>query len=62
MIKLLQDMKKIPRNVVPLNSRVNKKKALESADKVENICMNASCKLRKAGCRGFEGCPGYKGK
>jgi hypothetical protein len=27
-----------------------------------NICTNASCRLRKAGCRGFEGCPGYKGK
>jgi hypothetical protein len=27
-----------------------------------NICANASCRLRKAGCRGFEGCPGYKGK
>jgi hypothetical protein len=23
---------------------------------------NTSCKLRLAGCRGFEGCPGYKGK
>jgi len=29
---------------------------------VINICTNASCRLRKAGCRGFEGCPGYKGK
>lgn len=27
-----------------------------------NICSNASCRLRKAGCRGFEGCPGYKSK
>jgi hypothetical protein len=27
-----------------------------------NICTNASCRLRKAGCRGFQGCPGYKGK
>jgi hypothetical protein len=26
-----------------------------------NICTNGSCRLRKAGCRGFEGCPGYKG-
>jgi hypothetical protein len=23
------------------------------------ICINAECKLRKQGCRGFEGCPGY---
>jgi hypothetical protein len=27
-----------------------------------NICTNASCRLRKAGCRGFEGCPGYMSK
>ena len=25
-------------------------------------CINAECRLRKAGCRGFEGCPGYKSK
>jgi hypothetical protein len=24
-----------------------------------NICTNSSCRLRKAGCLGFEGCPGY---
>jgi hypothetical protein len=27
-----------------------------------NICANAACRLRKAGCRGFEGCPGYKAR
>jgi len=26
------------------------------------ICTNVECKLRKAMCRGFEGCPGYKGR
>jgi len=26
------------------------------------ICTNVECKLRRAGCTGFEGCPGYKGK
>ncbi len=25
-----------------------------------NICFNSECRLRKAGCRGFEGCPGFK--
>jgi hypothetical protein len=34
----------------------------EGQGTVINICTNASCRLRKAGCRGFEGCPGYKGK
>ncbi|MBF0517458.1 MAG: hypothetical protein HQK97_10150 [Nitrospirae bacterium] len=24
------------------------------------ICINKDCKLRKSGCKGFEGCPGYK--
>jgi hypothetical protein len=24
------------------------------------ICVNKDCKLRKGGCTGFEGCPGYK--
>lgn len=27
-----------------------------------NICFNTECRLRKAGCKGFEGCPGFKGK
>jgi hypothetical protein len=27
-----------------------------------NICGNFSCRMRKAGCRGFEGCPGYLAK
>ena len=34
----------------------------ETAVSGTNICLNASCKLRKAGCTGFEGCPGYKGR
>jgi hypothetical protein len=34
----------------------------EGQGTVINICTNASCRLRKAGCSGFEGCPGYKGK
>ncbi|MBF0457155.1 MAG: hypothetical protein HQK99_04585 [Nitrospirae bacterium] len=24
------------------------------------VCINKDCKLRKGGCKGFEGCPGYK--
>ncbi len=27
-----------------------------------NICFNTECRLRKAGCHGFEGCPGFKGR
>lgn len=25
------------------------------------ICVNGECKLRASGCRGFMGCPGFKG-
>ena len=25
-------------------------------------CVNSECRLRKAGCRGFEGCPGFKAR
>jgi hypothetical protein len=47
----------------------NKKKAGKQRKKIESarepditICTNVECKLRKAGCKGFEGCPGYKGR
>jgi hypothetical protein len=26
------------------------------------ICFNRDCKLRKKGCKGFEGCPGFMAK
>ncbi len=26
------------------------------------LCVNAECRLRKAGCKGFEGCPGFKAR
>lgn len=55
-------MKKTPHNVIPYSLKTKKNKYSEPTAKTENICMNTSCKLRKAGCRGFEGCPGYKGK
>jgi len=39
-----------------------KKKREAAKEKYITICTNVECKLRKAGCRGFEGCPGYKGR
>ena len=27
-----------------------------------SVCVNAECRLRKAGCTGFEGCPGFKAR
>lgn len=28
----------------------------------KSICSNAECKLRRAGCYGYEACPGYKAR
>ncbi len=39
-----------------------KKKREAVKEKYITICRNVECKLRKTGCRGFEGCPGYKGR
>jgi hypothetical protein len=51
------------------NRRINKKRkdkekkiSETSSAGILNICANAACRLRKAGCRGFEGCPGYKAR
>jgi len=50
---------------------VPKKKAYKKGRIDENsdsklsqfICFNRDCKLRKQkSCKGFEGCPGFKGK
>jgi hypothetical protein len=46
---------------------VNKKKAVSRRIDPENngsvICFNRDCKLRKKKrCKGFEGCPGFKGR
>jgi hypothetical protein len=50
-------------------SLTNKKKFKKQKEKKESmkekgstVCTNVECKLRRAGCKGFEGCPGYKGK
>lgn len=32
------------------------------SQKYTNICFNLNCRLRRAGCRGFEGCPGFQAK
>jgi 16S rRNA (guanine527-N7)-methyltransferase len=32
------------------------------ASTTPTTCVNSECRLRKAGCRGFEGCPGFKAR
>lgn len=33
-----------------------------TTSKDANICINLDCRLRRAGCKGFEGCPGFKAR
>ncbi len=32
----------------------------DARSRAAGICINKECRLRKAGCKGFEGCPGFK--
>ncbi|MBF0465934.1 MAG: hypothetical protein HQK88_13465 [Nitrospirae bacterium] len=32
----------------------------KSMREVKAHCINKECRLREKGCKGFEGCPGYK--
>ena len=34
----------------------------DHASRISTICVNSECRLRKAGCRGFEGCPGFQAR
>jgi hypothetical protein len=48
------------------NDRTSKIKGLikkTAAERTSVVCFNKECKLRKQkSCRGFEACPGFKGK
>jgi len=35
------------------------RKGKKPVPSTKTICANRECRLRKAGCKGFEGCPGY---
>lgn len=41
---------------------IDRRKKGISNDKAKSVCINKECKLRKKGCKGFEGCPGYMGR
>lgn len=41
---------------VPRKPRKN-----EDRDPARSICVNPDCRMKRAGCRGAEGCPGFKG-
>lgn len=54
-------MKKTGSNDSRLSSKSRKiLKAARDTQKPLTICINKGCKLRVNGCKGFEGCPGYK--
>ncbi|MBF0540740.1 MAG: hypothetical protein HQK91_04740 [Nitrospirae bacterium] len=42
------------------NESSKTKKVLKRTEPVKTICINKECRLRVKGCKGFEGCPGYK--
>lgn len=46
----------------PASSTGLKTYATNITVKTPCICINAECRMRKAGCRGFEWCPGFKSK
>jgi hypothetical protein len=37
-----------------------KTKIKEKEIRKQNICVNKDCKIRKAGCKGSQNCPGFK--
>jgi len=50
----------IKKTVSDKNPKTRKVIRSSSEQPNKNICINKECKLRINGCRGFEGCPGYK--
>ena len=42
--------------------RINSATLNNAPSKSTDVCINAECRLRKAGCKGFEGCPGFKSR
>lgn len=46
----------------PVSSSSPKSYATDVILKTPCICINAECRMRKAGCRGFEWCPGFKSR
>ena len=46
------------KKMVSLDTYQSSKQSAYGGDKP--ICKNAKCKLRKASCAGFTGCPGFK--
>ncbi len=44
------------------NSSGHHKSSMYVVPKSPCICVNAECRLRKTGCTGFEGCPGFKAR
>ncbi|MCI4625261.1 MAG: hypothetical protein L3V56_04790 [Candidatus Magnetoovum sp. WYHC-5] len=39
---------------------IRAKNATKGQTVVKTICINKECQLREVGCKGFDGCPGYK--
>ena len=46
----------------PGSSGQNARNLLHGTPTPSPLCVNAECRLRKSGCSGFEGCPGFEAK
>jgi 16S rRNA (guanine527-N7)-methyltransferase len=44
------------------SEKVPSQAARSHSSAISPACVNSECRLRKAGCRGSEGCPGFKAK
>lgn len=59
--RFLVIIRREPGSAVPTGP-VSSKSPDKAPPASQNICINAECRMRKAGCRGFEWCPGFKSK
>ena len=46
----------------PIKDKKQKRTSTYGKQGERGICVNTKCKLIKEGCKGFEGCPGYKAR
>ena len=52
----------IKRFLVMIKKNISTEAEGRQARTASHICINMECRMRKAGCKGFEGCPGFKAR
>jgi len=59
-MRFLVLVRKEPADLTP--EELLQKSGRDHASTISVICVNSECRLRRAGCKGFEGCPGFKAR